>query len=134
MVRMTDWENDHWRLEQVELLPNAVVIVEGCFLFTPLSTGVFDLAIWIDLALDHVVERAVRRPVTLRVWAAKREFDGATPSAICPRSTATSGRTGRRNVRISSFQRDCRSETEPSRRDREDASRGASREPQALQR
>jgi len=61
-LRMTDWENDRWRLEQVEFLPDAVVIVEGCFLFTPLSAGVFDVAIWIDLPLDQVVERAVRRP------------------------------------------------------------------------
>jgi uridine kinase len=61
-LRMTDWENDRWRLDQVELLPDAVVIVEGCFLFTPLSAGVFDVAIWIDLPLNEVVERAVRRP------------------------------------------------------------------------
>jgi len=64
-LRMTDWENDRWRLEQVELLPDAVVIVEGCFLFTTRSAGVFDLAIWIELPLDRVVERAVRRALDL---------------------------------------------------------------------
>jgi uridine kinase len=61
-LRVTDWERDTWAERVVELLPAAVVIVEGCFLFAERGAAGFDLSVWLDLPLEEVVPRAVCRP------------------------------------------------------------------------
>ncbi len=61
VARVSDWEHDGWQDARFVVEPGAVVIVEGCFLFTGREAG-FDLTIWLDLPLDRVVERALRRP------------------------------------------------------------------------
>ena len=60
-LRVTDWENDGWREQTIVLEPDAIVIVEGCFLFRG-REGELDLRVWLDLPIDRVVERALRRP------------------------------------------------------------------------
>lgn len=60
-TRVSDWGEDGWQDARVVIEPNAVVIVEGCFLFTGREDA-FDLTIWLDLPLDAVVERALQRP------------------------------------------------------------------------
>jgi uridine kinase len=59
---VSDWEADSWRRERFTIAPQAIVIVEGCFLFTAGRDDAFDLRIWIDLPLELAVERALRRP------------------------------------------------------------------------
>lgn len=59
---VSDWERDSWRRKSFLIPPHAIVIVEGCFLFTAARDGGFDLRIWIDLPLEHTIERALRRP------------------------------------------------------------------------
>ncbi len=61
LLRVSDWERDTWREQPLVLEPNTVVIVEGCFLFKDGDERAFDLSVWIDLPLDRVVERALRR-------------------------------------------------------------------------
>jgi uridine kinase len=64
-MRVSDWERDDWRETTVELEPETVLVVEGCFLFAGPGRGAFDVGVWIDLPLDRVVERALARPVDL---------------------------------------------------------------------
>jgi uridine kinase len=61
-LRVSDWENDGWRTETFPLRPDTLLIVEGCFLFADGGGDEFDLAVWIDLPLSQVVERALARP------------------------------------------------------------------------
>jgi uridine kinase len=61
VLRVSDWERDGWRDETFPLEKNTVLIAEGCFLFAGRGRGAFDLAVWIDLPLDRVVERALGR-------------------------------------------------------------------------
>jgi uridine kinase len=61
-VKVADWERDGWRDEHLLLPAGAVVIAEGCFLFTQGHAADFDLSVWIDLPFDEVVPRALRRP------------------------------------------------------------------------
>jgi uridine kinase len=61
VARVSDWENDGWQEARFVVEPGAVVIVEGCFLFTGREDA-FDLSIWLELPLDAAVERALRRP------------------------------------------------------------------------
>lgn len=58
----TDWERDAWAERAFELPPSAVVVVEGCFLFAGGRASEFDLSVWLDLPLEQVVPRALRRP------------------------------------------------------------------------
>jgi uridine kinase len=62
VVKVSDWERDDWRNEILVLRSGLVVIVEGCFLFTGGKAREFDLSVWIELALESVVPRALRRP------------------------------------------------------------------------
>ena len=59
---VTDWERDAWAERVVELPPSAAVVVEGCFLFAGGRASEFDLSVWLDLPLEEVVPRALRRP------------------------------------------------------------------------
>lgn len=43
-------------------LPEAVVIVEGCFLYAGGRARGFDLSVWLELPLDEIVPRALARP------------------------------------------------------------------------
>jgi uridine kinase len=61
-VRVTDWERDAWTERVVDLPPDAVVIVEGCFLFAGDGAGEFNLSVWLDLPLEEIVPRALGRP------------------------------------------------------------------------
>jgi uridine kinase len=62
VLRVSDWERDGWRDETFPLERDTVVIAEGCFLFAGRGRDAFDLAVWIDLPLERVVERALTRP------------------------------------------------------------------------
>jgi uridine kinase len=62
VLRVSDWERDGWRNETFALERDTVLIAEGCFLFAGRGRGAFDLAVWIDLPLERVVERALTRP------------------------------------------------------------------------
>jgi uridine kinase len=59
---VTDWERDGWMTRTLALAPAAVVIVEGCFLFAQDGARQFDLSVWLDLPLDEILPRALRRP------------------------------------------------------------------------
>jgi uridine kinase len=61
-LRVTDWERDTWTERTVDLPRGAVVVVEGCFLFANGRAGEFDLSIWLDLPLEEIIPRALRRP------------------------------------------------------------------------
>lgn len=61
-VKVTDWERDGWQEHMIELPPQAILVVEGCFLFTDDRAGEFDLAVWLDLPLEKILPRALRRP------------------------------------------------------------------------
>ena len=41
---------------------NAIVLVEGCFLFTPSHEDAFDLRVWIEVPIAVALERALGRP------------------------------------------------------------------------
>ena len=60
-TRVSDWERDEWRKTTIHIPPDAVVIVEGCFLYTGREDA-FDLRIWIDIPFDVALARALRRP------------------------------------------------------------------------
>jgi uridine kinase len=60
-ARVSDWERDSWQEARFVVEPRAVVIVEGCFLFTGRERA-FDLTVWLDLPLGAVVGRALQRP------------------------------------------------------------------------
>jgi uridine kinase len=60
-LRVSDWERDDWQPATFALSPDTVLVVEGCFLFAG-APDAFDLSVWIDLPLEHVVERALTRP------------------------------------------------------------------------
>jgi uridine kinase len=62
VLRVSDWERDDWRDETFALETATVLIAEGCFLFAGHGRDAFDLAVWIDLPLGRVVERALGRP------------------------------------------------------------------------
>jgi uridine kinase len=59
---VTDWERDAWTQRMLDLPPGAVVVVEGCFLFADDRAGEFDISVWLDLPLEKVLPRALRRP------------------------------------------------------------------------
>lgn len=61
-VRALDWDRDAWTLDQIEVDPGGVLVVEGCFLFTGHRTEMFDVSVWIDLPFDDAIERALQRP------------------------------------------------------------------------
>jgi uridine kinase len=61
-LQVTDWERDTWQERSVDLPAGAVVVVEGCFLFAGGRAGKFDLSVWLELALDEILPRALRRP------------------------------------------------------------------------
>lgn len=58
---VSDWEHDSWQRHTFRLPAGAVVIVEGCFLFTAERAGAFDLRVWIDVPADDALSRAQRR-------------------------------------------------------------------------
>jgi uridine kinase len=62
VIKVSDWERDDWRTDTLVLARATVVIVEGCFLFASGRACEFDLSVWIDLPLESVVSRALRRP------------------------------------------------------------------------
>jgi uridine kinase len=62
---VSDWERDSWRIERFTIAPRAVVIVEGCFLFTAERADAFDLRVWIDLPLEQSVSSARHRQLDL---------------------------------------------------------------------
>lgn len=64
-VRVSDCERGDWRETTLELQPETVLVVEGCFLFASAGSSAFDVRVWIDLPLDRVVERALTRPLDL---------------------------------------------------------------------
>jgi uridine kinase len=66
-LRVTDWERGGWQSETFRLPAHGALIVEGCFLFAGGGHGSFDLSIWLELPLEHVVERALRRPRDLEL-------------------------------------------------------------------
>ena len=59
---VSDWAHDGWRGATFAIAPQAIVVVEGCFLFRAERADAFDLRIWIDLPIERVVERALLRP------------------------------------------------------------------------
>lgn len=61
-VKASDWEGDGWQEQTLVLEPQAVVVVEGCFLFADGRGAEFDLPVWLDLPLGEVVGRALGRP------------------------------------------------------------------------
>ena len=61
-VKVTDWERDAWQERVIELPPQAILVVEGCFLFAGGRAAEFDLSAWLDLPLEEIVPRALRRP------------------------------------------------------------------------
>lgn len=64
-IRVSDWERDDWREGTLRVPDRGVLVVEGCFLFAAGNESLFDLSVWIDLPLEQVVERALRRPSDL---------------------------------------------------------------------
>lgn len=62
VTHVSDWEGDAWRRQTFVIPPRAILLVEGCFLFTEEHAGAFDLCVWIDLPLERAVERALTRP------------------------------------------------------------------------
>jgi uridine kinase len=61
-MRVSEEERDGWRETTLELQPETVLVVEGCFLFAGAGREAFDVSVWIDLPLERVVERALARP------------------------------------------------------------------------
>jgi uridine kinase len=58
---VSDWERDAWQLQAFSVAVGAIVIVEGCFLFTEERAGAFDLCVWLDVSREEALARAQRR-------------------------------------------------------------------------
>jgi uridine kinase len=61
-VKVTDWERDTWRDGIVQIAEEAIVVVEGCFLFAGDGAREFDLSVWLELPLNEILPRALARP------------------------------------------------------------------------
>jgi uridine kinase len=61
-IRVTDWDGDTWKERNVSLARDAVLVVEGCFLFADGAANEFDLSVWLELPLERILERALQRP------------------------------------------------------------------------
>jgi uridine kinase len=60
-VRVKDWSRDAWDEREVVVERDAVVLVEGVFLFTPRLVPLLDLKVWLELGFDEALERALVR-------------------------------------------------------------------------
>ncbi|MBD0328856.1 MAG: adenylyl-sulfate kinase [Thermoleophilia bacterium] len=58
-------ERDRPRERRVVVEPGSIVLAEGVFLLAGARRSAFDLAVWIEIALDDALARARRRPFDL---------------------------------------------------------------------
>ena len=58
---VSDWERDAWQLQAFRVAAGAIVIVEGCFLFTEERARAFDLRVWLHVSREEALARAQRR-------------------------------------------------------------------------
>jgi uridine kinase len=82
-LRVKDWARDAWDEEVFVVESGAIVLVEGVFLFTPDVVPVLDLRIWLELAFEDALRRALVRdaeamggPDGVRERYATRYFPG----------------------------------------------------------
>jgi uridine kinase len=82
-LRVKDWQRDAWDERDFVVEPDAVVLLEGVFLFTPEIVPLLDLKVWLEIGFDQALERALVRdaeamggPDGVRERYATRYFPG----------------------------------------------------------